>query len=172
MDVTGSSAPRSDRPARPSAPAGSLAVHHLFDLGIEFARMDIVPTALGTRMVAVIRAGTFEGPALRGTVQSGGGDWIVVGSDGIARLDIRATLRTNGDDLVYMTASGRIRLTAEARERFLAGDPVSDPEMVGRATPLFETGASLPEPLNALVTIAVVHELALDHIDYRIYALE
>ena len=71
-----------------------------------------------------------------------------------------------------MTASGRIRLTAEARERFLAGDPVSDPEMVGRATPLFETGASLPEPLNALVTIAVVHELALDHIDYRIYALE
>src|SRR5204863_8047769 len=60
----------------------------------------------GTRVIAPIPSGTFEGPRLRGTVLPGGGDWTLLRSDGVLELDLRITLQTGDGALIHMTSFG------------------------------------------------------------------
>src|SRR5262249_49136303 len=60
----------------------------------------------GTRVIAPIAGGTFEGPQLHGRVRRGGGDWPLLRSDGVLELDLRITLETDDGALIYMTSFG------------------------------------------------------------------
>ena len=60
----------------------------------------------GNRQIVPVTGGSFEGPHLKGTVLSGGGDWVVVRPDGVAELDVRQTLQTDDGALVYVTYRG------------------------------------------------------------------
>src|SRR5580698_3225680 len=60
----------------------------------------------GIRATAPITGGTFEGPRLRGKVLPGGGDWTLLRPDGVLELDMRITLQTEDDALIYMTLTG------------------------------------------------------------------
>jgi hypothetical protein len=60
----------------------------------------------GTRVIAPIASGTFEGPRLRGKVLPGGADWTLLRSDGVLELDLRITLETEDDALISMTSFG------------------------------------------------------------------
>lgn len=118
----------------------AVAVDHLFDLAIDFEPMQVFPTPLGTRMVAVVRRGTATGPRLDGRVLAGGGDWLVIGSDGVARIDVtdEACLRPRrngrraaggcrlhrrlGDELMVPAAVERtVGLLLPTREQAMAG---------------------------------------------------
>lgn len=153
-----------------TAPAATLAVEHLCDFDIRFQAMQTFATPMGTRMVAVIDHGTVAGPRLRGRFLPGGGDWITIGADRVARLDVRATIRTDDDELVFLTVTGRARLSDDAIGRLFAGQTIGADEMYGRTAPLFETGSDRYAWLNSTVTIAV-NELSLDHVGYRVYAV-
>jgi hypothetical protein len=50
-----------------------------------------ITTPVGTRMTFITTGGVIDGPRLRGELLPGGGDWLVVGSDGTGRVDVRAT---------------------------------------------------------------------------------
>src|SRR3989440_8423482 len=60
----------------------------------------------GTRGIAPVTGGDFEGPRLRGKVLPGGGDWLLLRSDGVLELDLRITLETDDHALIYMTFQG------------------------------------------------------------------
>src|SRR5438034_1976072 len=60
----------------------------------------------GTRVIAPITSGTFEGPRLRGRVLPGGGDWTLLRSDAVLELDLRITLETGDGALMSMTSFG------------------------------------------------------------------
>src|SRR5262249_18346001 len=45
----------------------------------------------GTRGVALISGGHFEGPRLQGRVLQGSGDWTLLRGDGVLELDLRLT---------------------------------------------------------------------------------
>jgi len=50
----------------------------------------------GTRGLAVVTGGSFEGPRLKGTVWGTGvADWLLRGPDEVTRLDVRATFETD-----------------------------------------------------------------------------
>lgn len=149
----------------------ALPVEYLFDLAIDFDPMQIYPSPLGTRMVAVVRQGTARGPRLDGEVLPGGGDWLVVGSDGVARIDVRATLRAVDGAMIHLTNTGRVRMDGDARDRFLAGERIRFAEMHARTAPLFETGSDEYAWLNHTVAIGNVVELGLDHIRYQVFAV-
>ena len=55
----------------------------------------------GTRQIFDVVGGSFEGPRLRGRVLPSGADWLLVGDDGIGRLDVRATLETEDGAFIY-----------------------------------------------------------------------
>src|SRR5213595_3659122 len=60
----------------------------------------------GTRIIAPITSGTFEGPRLCGKVLPGGGDWTLSRSDAVLELDLRITLETDDGALISMTSFG------------------------------------------------------------------
>ncbi|HEX6424663.1 MAG TPA: DUF3237 domain-containing protein [Acidimicrobiales bacterium] len=149
----------------------ALSAEYLFELSIDFDPMQIYPSPLGTRMVAVVRRGRATGPRLDAAVLAGGGDWLVVGSDSVARVDVRATLRTADGAMILLTSTGRASMDGVTRDRFLGGEAIRFEEMHGRTAPLFETGSDAYSWLNRTVAIGNVVELALDHIRYHVFAV-
>src|SRR5262249_39014631 len=61
---------------------------------------------LGTRVIAPISGGHFEGPRLRGKVLDGGADWTLLRADGVLELDLRIALQTDDGVLISMTSFG------------------------------------------------------------------
>jgi len=60
----------------------------------------------GTRVIAPIAGGSFEGPRLRGKVLPDGSDWTLLRSDGVLELDLRITLEADDGALIYMNSVG------------------------------------------------------------------
>ena len=60
----------------------------------------------GIRSIVPVTGGDFEGPRLRGKVLPGGGDWLLLRSDGVLELDLRITLETDDGALIHMTFEG------------------------------------------------------------------
>lgn len=149
-----------------------LPVEYLFELNVAFhPAMLVYPTPFGTRIDAITSRGKAEGPRFNGEVLPGGGDWLIVPADGVARMDVRATIKTDSADHVHYTSTGRIVLDADARSRFLAGEPILGTEMYGRAAPLFETSSESYGWLNRTAAAGVVVELSLRHIRYQIFGI-
>jgi Protein of unknown function (DUF3237) len=60
----------------------------------------------GTRVFFEVKGGTFEGPRLRGKILSGGGDWLLIDAEGVARLDVRAVFETDDGAAIYVQFPG------------------------------------------------------------------
>jgi hypothetical protein len=109
--------------------------------------MDIIldtstPQNLAPRRIVPLTGGTFEGPELRGVALPGGADWIRRRADGADELDVRVTLQTDDEQLIYMTYRGII-YTPQGGERYW------------RTTPLFETASEKYGWLNHTVAVGV-----------------
>jgi hypothetical protein len=151
-------------------PLGDLPVEHLLDLAVELEPPQAFPTPMGTRMTMVVRGGTFEGPRLRGDLLPGGGDWILAGSDGIGRLEVRATMKTDDGALIHLESRGKGKVSPEWMERLNAGERIPFDQSYIRTTPTLETGDERYAWLNEFVVVAY-NELSPDHVDYRFYAV-
>lgn len=85
---------------------------HLFTLKLDVdsrhsANIGAVPA--GQRSIAPITGGVFEGERLSGEVLPGGSDWLIIRADGTMVIDVRLTLKTEDDVLVYLTYEGRFK---------------------------------------------------------------
>ena len=95
------------------------------------------------RRIIPVTGGTFQGPAIQGTVLAGGADWQVVTPDGIAVLDARYTLQTDQGHFIYVSNKGIRRGKPEVLKRLAAGEEVDPREYYMRTVPELE--ASAPE---------------------------
>jgi hypothetical protein len=108
----------------------------------------------GTRVIAPITGGTFEGPRLRGKVLPGGGDWTLLRSDGVLELDLRITLETDDGASIAMTSFGLRHGPPEVLAALARGEPVDASKYYFRTAPRFETSAPQYAFLNRVVAIA------------------
>jgi hypothetical protein len=145
-----------------------LPVEHLFDLSVDLEPARVIPTALGTRMTFVARGGRADGPRLKGTILPGSADWMVAGTDGFGRADIRAMIRTDDDALIYYAGLGVIKIPANGLERLAAGERLPFDETYVRIAPRFETTDERYAWLSETVAISY-NELSTEQIDYRVY---
>jgi Protein of unknown function (DUF3237) len=81
---------------------------------------------MGTLMIGEIKAARFEGERfsarLRGVAAA---DWVTVGPDGTASVDVRMTVETSDGAAVYVHYTGRTNLAtgmAYTTPRFVTGD--------------------------------------------------
>ena len=70
----------------------SLELRHLFDMHVDLQPALAIASPEVTRMVFVAAGGKFSGDRIEGEILPGGGDWLRVGTDGVGRIDVRATL--------------------------------------------------------------------------------
>jgi hypothetical protein len=111
-------------------------------------------TPHGTRAIAPISGGHFEGPQLRGTVLPGGSDWTLLRTDGVLELDLRLTLRTDDGALISLTSFGMRHGPPEILASLARGDRVDPAAYYFRTAPRFETAAPKYLFLNQIVAVA------------------
>jgi hypothetical protein len=147
-----------------------LPVEHLCDLSVELEPAQLIATAVGTRITFIARGGRLDGQHLRGELVPGGGDWLIVGTDQIARVDVRATVHTDDDALIHYESRGIIKIPAGGLERLNRGERLPFEETYVRTTPRFETSDERYAWLSELVIVGY-NELSRNHIDYRMYTV-
>lgn len=146
----------------------ALPVEHLFDMHVNLEPAQPITTPVGMRMTFITTGGVIDGPKLQGELLPGGGDWLLVGSDGVGRVDVRATIRTHDDALIHYETRGIIKVPADGLARLAAGEALGFDETYVWTTPTFETADERYAWLSGLVAVGY-NVLSPNHIDYRIY---
>jgi hypothetical protein len=136
-------------------PETSLPVEHLFTITADVAVSGLVPSGpSGTRVIVDVPRGSFEGPKLKGTVKSPGGDWVTARPDGSLGIDVRLLLETDDGATILMTYRGV--------------SPDGGPTI--RTAPLFETGDERYAWLNNVLGVAIGSSAA-GQVSYDVYQL-
>lgn len=133
-----------------------LRSEHLLQLSADLEDpLVLAQTPLGTRRIMYFTGGAFSGSRLKGQVLAGGGDWVLLRSDGVSELDIRLTLRTEDGALIYVACDGIFDIASEARERIMQGEQVDPAAYYFRTALHFETGAAAYRWLNRVLAVGV-----------------
>ncbi|BBX16848.1 hypothetical protein CRI77_17760 [Mycolicibacterium duvalii] len=148
----------------------AVPVQHLCDLSVDLQPVQMIGTATGTRLTFVIAGGKVTGPAVRGELLPGGGDWLRVGSDGVGRVDVRATIRSHDGALIHLESRGVIKVPADGFGRLLEGRALPYAETYVRTTPVFDTDDDRYAWLSQVVAVGY-NVLSPNRVDYRIYRL-
>jgi hypothetical protein len=109
----------------------------------------------GVRTFVPVAGGDFEGPQLRGKVLPGGGDWLLLRSDGVLELDLRITLETDDHAQIYMSFQGLRYGPPEVIAAFSRGEVVDPARYYLRTVPRFETSAETNTFLKLTVAVSV-----------------
>lgn len=115
----------------------------LFRMELELDVLELKGTPNGTRRIAQILGGTFEGEALRGKVTTRGGGWMLLRQDKMLDIEMRITLETDDNCHIYMHWKGMRPAPGEQPENYYF-----------RATPYFETNSEKYDWLNRICSIA------------------
>lgn len=112
------------------------------DLSVEVGRpQEVGVTVYGGRRLIPILGGTARGDGWSARVLPGGADFQRIVHEGLAELDARYALETDGGDLIYVSnqalRSGDPRLMA----RLARGEPVDPARIYFRCAPRLETAS-------------------------------
>jgi len=147
--------------------------HHLttLTLAVDFAGvLPIGATVAGSRAIAPITAGRFEGERLSGEVLPGGQDWFVVREDGTLAIDVRLTLRAEDGALLYLAYRGEMLGKPEAMARFRKGEQLSRDDYRLCVVARFECGDERYRWLNQVLAVGV-GEQKPSGVVYRIFEI-
>jgi hypothetical protein len=101
--------------------------------------LDLGDVGKGGRRIVPIAGGEFSGPKIRGQVLSGGADWQVIRSDGVAELEARYTLRTDDGALIYVRNLALRHGPPDVIAALAAGRPADPASYYFRGATFFET---------------------------------
>jgi hypothetical protein len=119
------------------------------------APQDVGTVPHGTRRIASITGGDFEGRRLRGVVvPAASADWLLLRADGVLELDLRVTLLTHDGALISMASFGLRHGPPDVMAALGRGNPVDPAWYYFRTTPRFETAHPAYAFLNRVVAIA------------------
>jgi hypothetical protein len=129
----------------------------------------IGPTPDGIRANFYIVGGEVDGPKVKGKFAPVGADWMLVRRDGVAILDVRATMETNDGALIYLPYSGVLDLGPGGYDGFLSGNLPQRAAL--RGVPRFLTSHPNYLWLNRLQCLNVGDvDLATGFVRYDVYA--
>jgi hypothetical protein len=92
----------------------------------------------GRKRFIAITGGSVDGPMLKGEVLAGGGDWQVIESEGLARVEARYFLKASDGTVIEVTNPGVRVASPEVTERLAKGEAVDPSEYYFRTTPSFK----------------------------------
>ena len=110
-------------------------------------------TPEGTRRVVPIVGGSFQGPAMRGSVLSGGADWQYDRADGITVLSAQYLLKS-ADGILIQVHNHALRHGPEwVMSKLAAGEAVEPREYYFRGTPQFSAPTGDYDWLNRSIFV-------------------
>ncbi len=142
-----------------------------YNVTLELPPEVIGPVPEGIRVNVYLTGGKASGPKLNGQIRPVGGDWLIIRTDGVGVLDIRATLESDDGALIYAAYSGIVDLGQDGYQRFLNGElpPDGTPYCV---VPRFTTADSRYQWLNRLQCVSIGEmNLSNSEVRYDVYAI-
>jgi hypothetical protein len=98
--------------------------------------------------------GWVKGPSVNGSFIPPGADWLRVTASGALRVDVRATIKTDEGDLIYLTYNGIIQHSEKSFDKLIKGEKITPADGIYFITaPTFETTSKKYASLNGVQTI-------------------
>jgi hypothetical protein len=119
-------------------------------------------------MYLEIIEGKASGSRINGSVLSGG-DWLLVGSDGWARLDVRAQLALEDGAVVLASYFGVLEMSNKVTEAMGTLEGTDFGDQYFRTTPRFETGDERYAWLSQTVFVAEGRVYPGRGVEYRVH---
>lgn len=130
-------------------------------------------TPLGQRIIADVTGGRIEG-RVTGELLPSGADWLIIGSDGSGRIDVRAAARLDDGAVVYMTYNGRLNIPPDIALRVMNradAESVDPSAYYFRTAPTFETASKKYAWLNQIQAIGV-GRITKAGVSYKVYEIK
>jgi hypothetical protein len=128
-------------------------------LRLKKPRLELSPLPVGgARLGVQIEGGEFEGPTLKGVVETGGGEWPHVRPDGVFCFDARYHLRVDDGTIIMINNRGYRHASPEVMEKLWSlrpGEAVPADAYYLRAQTTFEVGPGKHDWLSRYVFIGV-----------------
>ena len=155
--------------------AQELKSEFLFDLQISLNPPQTVgPVLKGTRVIFPFKDGSVKSDKINGKILDCSADWGLVLDTTTFKVDVRATIKTDDEALIYITYSGYSHATAKNRAIISAGkgSELSPADYYFRTSFSFETSAPKYAWLNHTVAVGVGRFPAPGKVAYRIYVIK
>ncbi|MEQ1867022.1 MAG: DUF3237 domain-containing protein [Micropepsaceae bacterium] len=130
-------------------------------------------TPQGQRVIADVSGGRIEG-RVKGELLPSGADWLLIGSDGCGRIDVRAAARLDDGEVLYMTYNGRLNIPPDVMARVMnraTAEEVDPSAYYFRTAPLFETASKTYGWLNQVLAVGV-GRVTKSGVAYRVYEIK
>jgi hypothetical protein len=159
-------------PAGAGEPSTSVQTEYLMTLHAPLAPpLAVDPSLLVVGIPAT--GGWVEGPRIKGKLVGPAGDWQRVMPSGILRIDVRGTIQTDTNDLIFVSYNGAAQCSKEQLDRLNAGEELKTGDCYFVTAPTFETKSEKYGWINAIQAVGKMTSLkGGDHIDYDIFAVK
>jgi hypothetical protein len=159
-------------PSGAGGPTASVQTEYLMTLHAPLAP----PLAVDQSLLVVgvpPTGGWVEGPRIKGKLVGPGGDWLRVMPSGILRLDVRATIQTDDNELIFTSYNGVIQCSKEQMDRFNAGEELKVADCHFIIAPTYETKSEKYGWMNGVQAVGKMISIkGGDHIDYDIFTVK
>jgi hypothetical protein len=146
-----------------------LKLEPLMDFRAELREAVAVGTGpFGNRQIYDVTGGRFEGARLKGKVLPSGADWLLIDSEGVARLDVRATLETHDGARIYLQYYGVLVMNEKVVQTLAGGGETQFGDTYFVTQPRFETGDERYAWVNSVMAVAEGRTLP-NAVEYRIF---
>jgi len=122
----------------------------------------------GHRVYFDVIDGVLEGERINGTWRSGG-DWGIVGTDGVVRLDVRAQLETDDGAFIYAYYHGMLEMNAVVQAAMESASETRYEDQYFRTSPRFETGDDRYAWLTKSIFVGEGRLYPGFAVEYRVY---
>jgi hypothetical protein len=116
--------------------------------------LDFGAGPFGVRNYLQVTDGAATGTRFNARAVGGGGDWLLVGSDGYGRIDVRLQFETDDNARVYLQYYGVLEFNQAVGQALATGAGTKYEDQYFRTTPRFETGDSRYAWMNTSVFVA------------------
>jgi Protein of unknown function (DUF3237) len=124
----------------------------------------------GDRAVAVVADGWVKGDRITGRLIGPGADWVLVGSDGYAHIDVRAQIRTDDGATLYIHYDGSIELNQPVMAALFSDGETNYGDYPWYTHVRLESGADQYRWVNRTLFVGQGRVVA-DGIEYEMYRL-
>ena len=123
---------------------------------------------IGTRMYYDLAGGEVTGDRLNGTIL-GGGEWALIGPDGILRVDVRAQVETNDGAYLYIQYVGLLDVNEAVQDALTNGTGTDYGDQYFYTNPRIETGDERYAWVNTTFFVGEGHITSNLGVEYRVW---
>ena len=124
---------------------------------------------MGARYIFNITGGTIQGPKINGTLVAPSGDWGMPMPDGGYRLDVRAWIKTNDGEFIFVEYNGVVVASKEVNDRYLKSDVVTAKEQYFFSAPTFTTESNNYDWLNKVQVVGKMVDVSTKGVKYDLF---